>query len=96
MSYEFYRGIGPTSDLRPSVESVDRPVLAIWPTGPAGNERTNRDAVEAQYADIEHVVWRTIEGHGAGAMLEAPASVAAHIQAFWQAFWREVGFREDR
>ena len=92
MSYEFSRGIGPTSDLRPLVRSVARPVLAIWPTGPAGNERTDRDAVEAQYADIKHVVWRTIEGRGAGAMLEAPALVAAHIEAFW----REVGFREDR
>ena len=92
MSYEFYRGIGPTSDLRLLVRSVACPVLAIWPTGPAGNERKDRDAVAAQYADMEHVTWRTIEGRGAGAMLEVPASVAAHIEAFW----RKVGFREDR
>ena len=84
VAYELVRGLGSHGDMRQRIESIERPVLALWPSGPAGKERRSREAVAAQYAELRDVVWRTIDGHGAGAMLEAPTAVAGHIRSFWQ------------
>lgn len=96
VAYELIRGLGP-GDMRQWIESIESPILALWPTGPTGRERTSREVVAAQYAELPDVVWRTVDGHGAGAMLEAPEAVAAHIEAFWQdtGFHRDMGEMND-
>lgn len=88
VAYEFYRTWGPAGDLRPLIADIDVPILSIWPRGPAGSERKNGDEVAAQYADLESVTLRELNGHGAGAMLEAPDKIARPILSFWN----EVGF----
>ena len=92
VSYELIRGLGSGADtLRQRIESNEGPVLALWPTGPAGKERKSRAAAAAQYAELPNIVWRTVGGHGTGAMLEASEAVAGHIRAFWQ----DTGFLSE-
>lgn len=78
--------------MRPLAARVQKPMLAIWPTGPEGKERKHLADVAVQYADVQGVTWHALRGHGAGAMLEAPGLVADAIASFWD----EVGFRVDR
>lgn len=66
VSYELVRGLGSHGDMRQRIESIESPVLALWPSGPAGKERKSREAVAAQYAELRDVVWRTVDVHGAG------------------------------
>ena len=84
VGYEFYRLAGPNGDLRPRIAGIDLPMLAIWPHGPTGSERRNSDEVAAQYADLQDVNLHVLKGHGAGAMLEAPDSIAGPILSFWE------------
>lgn len=88
VGYEFFRANGPGADLRSLIGQVDGPILAIWPTGPAGNERRDQEGVAGQYADVRNVEWHALPGHGAGAMLEAPGKVANALLSFW----RNIGF----
>lgn len=83
VGYEFYRTAGPAGDLRPLMAGIDVPILSIWPLGPAGSERKNGDKVAAQHADLEGVTLHELNGHGAGAMLEAPERIAGPILSFW-------------
>ncbi len=92
VSYEFFRTHGPRADVRPLVARVQKPMLAIWPTGPEGKERGHLGEVATQYADAQGVTWRALRGHGAGAMLEAPGLVADAVMSFWD----EVGFSFER
>ena len=91
MSYEYFRGIGPRADLRPAIAAVRVPILSIWPAGRVGNEREGLAAVAEQYKGLDNVVWQAVEGHGAGAMLEAPEVLADHILRFWN----HTGFPGD-
>ena len=90
ISYEFFRSQGPKADTRPLMIRVGRPILAIQPLGPPGNERKNRDEVSAQYAEVQDVTLHPIPDHGAAAMLEAPTKVADAMLSFWHA----IGFDE--
>ena len=90
VSYEFFRSQGPRADTRPLMARVGRPILAIQPLGPPGNERKNRHEVSAQYAEVQDVTLHPIPDHGAAAMLEAPAKVADAMLSFWHA----IGFGE--
>ena len=90
VSYEFFRSQGPRADTRPLMVRVGRPILAIQPLGPPGNERKNRHEVSAQYAEVQDVTLHPIPDHGAAAMLEAPAKVADAMLSFWHA----IGFDE--
>ena len=89
--YEFFRTHGPGADVRPLIARVQKPMLAIWPTGPEGKERKHLADVAAHYADVQGVTWRALRGHGAGAMLEAPDLVADAVVSFWD----ELGFNSD-
>ena len=76
-SYEYFLAIGPKADLRPMFASFGKPVLAVWPTGPAEKTRRETPDVDAQYAELDNVTWQPVTGYGAGAFFEAPEKIAA-------------------
>ncbi len=65
MSYEMVRGMRKGRDLRATISSITRPILAVFPTGTDGKQRKQVAAVTAQYADMKGcLVPRTCRSRG--------------------------------